>query len=442
MPREPIRPSTREPRIRLPGDLAERLPIECDALAGGVGRLVDVSRNGLRLLAAGDPRPDDQLSLALPGRDGGRAVVDAVVRWWQGAPTGAGQGGLRVAPDSLAAWQEILEVHVAPGVSAPEALLPAPPPENDPRLVLAGPDAAATAALAARLAARGLVFRLATDPPPPSLPPDAQVVVAGPYSEGCAARAAMEALAARRDLDGAFLILLVPGASADETRALLEAGAFECLADRKPWAALDLRLVVALRLCEARRRERLATERLLDACGRDPLTGLANRRQFLALAADERRRAARAGEPIALLLLDVDHFKQVNDLYGHSAGDAALRALARLLRRHLRPFDLVGRYGGEEFVTLLSGAGQRGALTAAERLRATIASTPFDTQGIIRLTASIGVVAVEAGQDVPFATLLASADRALYRAKHGGRNQVRPGIITGSPAARREGING
>jgi diguanylate cyclase (GGDEF)-like protein len=139
-------------------------------------------------------------------------------------------------------------------------------------------------------------------------------------------------------------------------------------------------------------------------------------------------------EPLALLLLDVDHFKQVNDLYGHPAGDATLRALARLLRRHLRPFDVVGRYGGEEFLVLLSGATQQGGLTAAERLRALIAATPFDVQGIIRLTASVGVVSSEPPHTVPFAQLLASADRALYRAKHSGRNQVKPGVLTTAPA--------
>ncbi len=442
MPRDPIRPVTREPRVRLPADLAERLPIECEALVGGVGHIVDVSRSGLRLVAAGDPRPDEQLSLALPGRDGGRAVVDAVVCWWQGDPKGQGQGGFQIAPDSLNTWQEILEVHVAPSVDAPEALLPAPPADAGPRIVLAGPDDGATARVAARLAAEGLAARHVSDAAPATLASDAQVVVAGPYPDALSAQAGLEALESRRDLEGAIVLLLVPGAGTAESRTLLESGAFDCLTETEPWAALDLRLVVALRLSEARRQARAATERLLDVCGRDPLTGLANRRQFLALAAQERRRAQRAREPIALLILDVDHFKQVNDLYGHAAGDAALRALSRLLRRHLRPFDLVGRYGGEEFLILLSGAHQQGALTAAERLRATIASTPFDTQGIIRLTASIGVVSANAEQDVPFATLLASADRALYRAKHGGRNQVRPGIIGAGLAARKETLDG
>jgi diguanylate cyclase (GGDEF)-like protein len=438
MPRDPIRPFLREPRVRLPEVLADRLPVECSVLVGGAGRLVDVSRNGLRLAGAGDPRPNEQLSLVLSGREGESAAVDAVVRWWQAEPGGRGQGGLRIVPESLSAWQEILEAHVAPGVDAPEALLPTPPPDAGPHLVLLGPDEAVTASLAARLAAQGLPSRRASDPVPAGLVPEAQAVVAGPYPDARSAHASLDLLHARRDLDGALVLLLVPGASAAESRALLEAGAFECLTEQEPWSALDLRLLVALRLSRARCRERLATERLLDACGRDPLTGLANRRQFLALAAEERRRAQRTREPIALMLLDVDHFKQVNDLYGHAAGDAALRALSRLLRRHLRPFDLVGRYGGEEFVILLSGASHRGALTAAERLRATIASTPFDTQGIIRLTASIGVVSIDAGQEAPFATMLASADRALYRAKHGGRNQVRPGVIAPLPAARKD----
>ena len=437
MPRDSFRPFLREPRVRVPEDLAAELPVECSALVGGTGRLVDVSRNGLRLVGLGAPRPHDQLSLVVSGRDGASGVVDAVVCWWRQVG-GRGEGGLRVVPESLGAWQEILEAHVAPGVATPEAILPAPHPDAGPRLVLAGPDETATASLGARLATQGIPSRRLGDPAPAGLIPETQVVVAGPYPDARSAYADLEQLLTRRELEGAQILLLVPGASAADSRALLEAGAMDCLTDHEPWTALDLRLLVALRLSEARRRERLATERLLDSCGRDPLTGLANRRQFLALAAEERRRAQRAGEPIALMLLDVDHFKAVNDLYGHAVGDAALRAFGRLLRRHLRPFDIVGRYGGEEFVILLSGASHRGALTAAERLRATIASTPFDTQGIIRLTASIGVVSIDAGEDVPFATMLASADRALYRAKHGGRNQVRPGVIAPLPPSRKD----
>jgi two-component system cell cycle response regulator len=430
---DPKWPATREPRVRLPALVAARLPIECLELPGGPGRLVDVSRNGMRLSAAGDPRPDDRLSIALPGRHGETAVVDAVVRWWQPAAERPGEGGLRVVPDSLHAWHDVLETQVAPAVATPQALLGGPTCEEGPGVVLLGPDAEATARRAARLAAAGLPASVGrVESPRATAAP--QVIVAGPY-DPAGARATLAALAAQPEHEAALVVLLVPGAAVAERRALLEAGAFDCLCESDPGEALDLRLVVALRLAETRRQSRIATERLLDVSGRDPLTGLANRRQFLALAAEERRRAQRSGEPLALMLLDLDHFKQVNDLYGHAAGDAALRAFARLLRRHLRPFDLVGRYGGEEFVILLSGAGRTSALAAAERLRTLIAGTPFDVQGIVRLTASIGIVASEPPHEVPFATLLASADRALYRAKHSGRNRVRPGMVGAAAAS-------
>jgi diguanylate cyclase (GGDEF)-like protein len=430
MAMDPKRRATREPRVRLPAEVAARLPIECLELPGGAGRLVDVSRNGLRLSAAGDPRPEDRLSLALPGRQGETAVVDAVVRWWQPGADRPGEGGLRVVPDSLHTWYDVLETHVAPAVATPGALLAERTCDEGPGVVVLGPDAEATARRAARLAAAGLRVRVGkVETPTATAAP--QVVVAGPY-DPAGAKATLAALAARPEREAALVVLLVPGATVAERRALLGAGAFDCLSESDPGEALDLRLVVALRLAETRRQSRIATDRLLDIRGRDPLTGLANRRQFLALAAEERRRAQGSGEPLALMLLDLDRFKQVNDLYGHAAGDAALRAFARLLRRHLRPFDLVGRYGGEEFIVLLSGACQASALTAAERLRTLIADTPFDVRGIIRLTASIGIVASEPPHEVPFATLLASADRALYRAKHSGRNQVRPGAVGGA----------
>jgi diguanylate cyclase (GGDEF)-like protein len=438
MPTDPNLSLTREPRVRVPADLAERIPVDCIELASGAGRLCDVSRSGLRLVATGEARPDDRVSLALPGEGGRTTVVDAVVRWWQPAAEGPSQGGLRILPDSLHAWHELLEIHVAPAVDAPERLLAPAPSEDAPGVLLIGPDPEARARLSARIAGAGLAVRLANAAEAPPVPAEAQVVVAGPYRRAGDAREALALLLGRRELDRSVVLLLVPGASVGDRRSLLEAGAFDVLTETDGGAALDLRLIVALRLTETRRRTRVETDRLVDMSSRDPLTGLANRRQFLALAAEERRRAQREGEPMALLLLDLDHFKHVNDLYGRSAGDAALRALARLLRRHLRPFDVVARYGGEEFAILLSGASAQGALMAAERIRTLIASTPFDVQGIVRLTASIGVVSSDLPDEVPFATLLASADRALYRAKHSGRNQVRSVVLGAGSNGRRE----
>ncbi len=412
------------------------MPVECLSLEGGAGRLVDVSRSGLRLAAAGALRPGTRLSLALPGGEGAATVVEAVVRWWRPGRRGPGEGGLRIDPESLPVWSAALEAYVVPRLGALAALVPPAPADARPQIVLIGPDAEATARLATRLGTAGLAAQLVTPGHSTAVPATADIVVAGPYRRVDDARAALGPLLGAPDSEAPLLLALVPGADPGACRALLEAGAFDCLSERDGGEALDLRLVVALRLCRQRQQARAAADRLTDLSGRDPLTGLANRRQFLALAAAERRRARRMGEPLALLLLDVDHFKRVNDLYGHPAGDVALRALARLLRRHLRPSDIIGRYGGEEFIMLLPGTSQQGGLTVAERLRALVATAAFDAQGIVHMTASIGVVASESPHGIPFARLVASADHALYEAKCSGRNQVRPGVVPAAPARR------
>jgi diguanylate cyclase (GGDEF)-like protein len=158
---------------------------------------------------------------------------------------------------------------------------------------------------------------------------------------------------------------------------------------------------------------------------RDGLTGLYNRRAFgellvSAIANEDRREGGRMG----LVLLDVDHFKKLNDTYGHPAGDAALRSLARLLNQHLRKGDHAARYGGEEFVVILPGSDQERSVGAAERLRAALQKHRFVHDGArIPLSASFGVSVWPADGKEPEA-LLAGADRALYAAKESGRNRV------------------
>jgi two-component system cell cycle response regulator len=124
-------------------------------------------------------------------------------------------------------------------------------------------------------------------------------------------------------------------------------------------------------------------------------------------------------------MLDVDHFKQVNDLHGHAAGDRALRAIAETLRTNTRVFDSVARYGGEEFVIVMPGSSPDEAIAAAERLRASVEAMTFAPEAgrIYRLSVSIGVACGETGFETPEA-LLHGADIALYAAKHAGRNRV------------------
>jgi two-component system cell cycle response regulator len=157
----------------------------------------------------------------------------------------------------------------------------------------------------------------------------------------------------------------------------------------------------------------------------DPLTGLANRREFLASAERELVRVRRYDRPATVLMFDIDHFKRINDTHGHAAGDEALRHVAAICRDLLRESDIVGRLGGEEFGILLPETDVPSAREAAERLRQALARAeiPRPDGGILRLTASIGIAACVAG-DGSIEQALSRADDALYRAKGNGRNRV------------------
>ncbi|MDB5748419.1 MAG: hypothetical protein JWP72_3267 [Massilia sp.] len=166
------------------------------------------------------------------------------------------------------------------------------------------------------------------------------------------------------------------------------------------------------------RMERLATT--------DDLTGLLNRRAFFARADASRMLALRQGQPIALLMLDIDHFKQINDRFGHATGDEALLKFSTTCSAALRGHDILGRLGGEEFALVLPGTDLAGAQGAAERLREAVMETRLLTCGNrYTMTVSIGLVVIDPEEDLPSA--LARADHALYQAKHAGRNRVAAG---------------
>ncbi|MCA1629335.1 MAG: diguanylate cyclase [Acidobacteria bacterium] len=154
----------------------------------------------------------------------------------------------------------------------------------------------------------------------------------------------------------------------------------------------------------------------------DSLTGCVNRRSFEMQLERDLRLATRMRQPVSLIMLDIDHFKRVNDTHGHDAGDAALRFLADVLRDELRGVDTAARYGGEEFAVILPQANLEGALIVAERLRARLEST--DIPGIGRITASFGIATFPLHANSRN-QLVSAADRALYEAKREGRNRVR-----------------
>lgn len=162
---------------------------------------------------------------------------------------------------------------------------------------------------------------------------------------------------------------------------------------------------------------------LLRMATTDLLTGIANRAHFLDLAEDRRRLCLRSGQPIAVIMMDVDHFKQVNDAFGHGAGDEVLRRVGAVLREHLRDVDVYGRLGGEEFAVVLPGTSLAGALPVAERLRAALADVVVETgKGEARITVSMGLA--DLGGDRRMEQAMSEADQRLYRAKAEGRNRV------------------
>jgi diguanylate cyclase (GGDEF)-like protein len=171
-------------------------------------------------------------------------------------------------------------------------------------------------------------------------------------------------------------------------------------------------------------RKRMDAE-LLTLATTDFLTGLPNRREFMARMEDELERLQRSvNDSAAVLVLDIDHFKMVNDNYGHATGDVVLRHMASLMRDCQRKIDVLGRIGGEEFAILLPGASDEAAFGYAERLRASVAANALDADGLrIPVTVSIGISALYRG-DMSVDAALARADKALYRAKQGGRNRV------------------
>jgi diguanylate cyclase (GGDEF)-like protein/PAS domain S-box-containing protein len=176
-------------------------------------------------------------------------------------------------------------------------------------------------------------------------------------------------------------------------------------------------------------------EDLSHMASTDALTGLLNRRRFLSEAETEFRRARRYRRELAVVMLDIDHFKAINDTHGHFTGDQVLTVLSRHAQGLLRDSDRIGRWGGEEFALLMPETSLGGAATLAERLRAELAEITMPSpEGPFRFTASIGVT-VRGDKDADIQGVMQRADAALYAAKHGGRNRVQVRRAEGVRAA-------
>lgn len=172
------------------------------------------------------------------------------------------------------------------------------------------------------------------------------------------------------------------------------------------------------------RRVAAQQQRLFCLARTDELTGLYNRRYIMELLKAEYARAKRYGTPLSVLIADIDHFKSINDTFGHDFGDAALKQVAEIMRRTSRNESVTGRYGGEEFLVILPMTTETEAVSVAERFRITVEAEPLDIgENSINLTLSIGVAGCNLETDCVYAEIK-KADEALYRAKDGGRNRV------------------
>ncbi|MEA2134992.1 MAG: hypothetical protein QOC68_2901 [Solirubrobacteraceae bacterium] len=213
------------------------------------------------------------------------------------------------------------------------------------------------------------------------------------------------------------VIFLTAHAQTDARVAGLDAGAVDYIV--KPFASEELVARVRAAL-----RTKAVHDGLADRAARDGLTGLFNRRELDARAEQAVALATRHGRPFSCLLLDLDHFKQINDTHGHAAGDTVLRDAAQRIYDASRVSDIVSRYGGEEFVVLLPETNGEEAVAAADKLRALLSATPVAVGTTsISIAASIGVASWSEGMRTP-GDLYAAADEALYRAKELGRDRT------------------
>ena len=220
-----------------------------------------------------------------------------------------------------------------------------------------------------------------------------------------------------------YLLLLTGKDQKDDIAKGLEAGADEYLC--KPFDPTEVKARVrsACRVLELHERMIATLEKLRIEVTHDTLTSVWNRSAILDILQRELARSERESSPVSVVIADVDHFKQINDKHGHQAGDAALREVTVKMQSQVRPYDSLGRYGGEEFLVVAPGCDLNGGKVFAERLRVAVSHEPIETtQGPIPVTVSLGVASNTGIRDAD--SLIHAADGALYRAKNGGRNRV------------------
>lgn len=232
-----------------------------------------------------------------------------------------------------------------------------------------------------------------------------------------------------------YIILLTARSDKADVVIGLEAGADDYLSKPFNPAELRARVNIGLRILDLEDRLSQARDQLAVLAAHDSLTGLLNRRSIREYAEAALLQAVRAGAAISVILLDLDHFKDVNDRYGHQTGDDALRLVAETIAAALRTGDRVGRMGGEEFLVVLPDTALDQAVAVAERIRRRVAARPLTLPDGTRVPLRVSAGVATAPPVAPtLDVLLQQADAALYRAKRGGRNQVCAAAAQESPA--------
>ncbi len=222
-----------------------------------------------------------------------------------------------------------------------------------------------------------------------------------------------------------YIILLTVMDNKEDIIKGMEAGADDYIT--KPFHAQELkvRLRAGRRILDMQDELIASRETLRVMATRDPLTGLLNRAAIMDALRRKMEQARREKGHVGIALSDIDYFKKVNDTFGHIAGDAVLRETAKRICSSLRPYDEIGRYGGEEFLIVMPGCDSLNAVKNAERLRACVGKSAMDTsEGMIPITICLGVTAITYGNTVEVDTLIRTVDKGLYKAKAGGRNRV------------------
>lgn len=232
-------------------------------------------------------------------------------------------------------------------------------------------------------------------------------------------------LKARPDLQNIPVIILTGMNDRERKIKGLELGANDYITKPFDNEEMVARVKVHLKLKKLQDELKRSNELLLELSNTDHLTGLFNRRYMMEALDKEVHRSIRKGGALSLIMLDIDHFKRVNDEFGHLQGDAVLQMVALLLQKELRSYDCAARYGGEEFVAILPDSSLKEAIFVAERIRLAVQNTKFSgSPATLHLTASLGVACFSPEQPLTVDGFIKRADDALYRAKANGRNRI------------------